>query len=686
MPPPPVAPRLACIFRFLPAVAVSLARNAALGVLVCGLLTVGPRLRAAPLASGEAHVWEMQEITFQSARAYPNAYADVELWIQLEGPGFSRKVHGFWDGGRTFKVRFVATAPGAWHWTSGSNQADDPGLNSGRGELHAVAWQEADLAENPNRRGFVRPSENGHALRYADGTPFFLVGDTWLAASTWRLPWKGIRPAADYVPGPGISFEEAVSYRKQQGFNSVSFISAFPNWAADHHGATFANSDGIFLRNAWEKFGQWAAHGNITTADGATTTAKDMADENGNTPFEVLEERDGMANFDRLNPAYFRSLDRKMKHLSAQGFVPFFETVRRDCCPSWKAYFDFNRSYARYFQYLIARYGSFNLVFSGIHLDWIPQEYSLTADEFNAALTYHLEHYGRPPFGQPVTALIDSSTLKRFGAGDRSPWLQMHTVGNKPRNNAIYASLEEIFRLDPSYPAANLEPYYTGWNHMMNRPGGETPAANSDRDNYFARSMMYGSVLSGGLAGHVHGTAAYDVTSTGEAEGWRPFIWDALLYRSGAQMQHLRRFVLSEGARYQDLQLATDRLVPRRAGGVADNGDEGAQPKAGADGLDGWSFLMLTADDAFGLLYFEHKAEVRQVKGLSPAQVYRWQWFDPRSGEWLPPVELTVDADGLLPIPAIPAGKAASGAARAASASLNEFVPDDWAGKMIRVR
>ena len=44
----------------------------------------------------------------------------------------------------------------------------------------------------------------------------------------------------------------------------------------------------------------------------------------------------------RIDPAYFASLDRKMRHLSEQGFVPFLETIRRDNAPSWKRYFDFN--------------------------------------------------------------------------------------------------------------------------------------------------------------------------------------------------------------------------------------------------------------------------------------------------------------------------------------------------------
>ena len=443
---------------------------------VCGVLAAGSTISAqaavprSTLLRGEAHVWELQEIALRSAASYANPYAEVVVWIDLEGPGFSRRVHGFWDGERTFKVRFVATAPGEWRWRTGSNQPGDAGLNGGRGQLRAVPWTEDERQQNPNRRGFVRAAANGHALAYADGTPFFLLGDTWLAASTWRLPFRGV-PARAEVPGPGLSFEDAVAFRKGQGFNSVSLISAFPNWDADEHGATFANADGVFLRNAWEKFGHWAPNAAVTTEDGATTTAKDMADELGNRPFVVLADRDGLADFDRLNPAYFRSLDRKLRHLSEQGFVPLLETVRRDSCPSWKAYFDFDVSYSRYVQYLIARYGAFNLLFSGIHLDWIPKEYSLTAEEFNKALSHHWRTYGPLPFGQPYTTLIDSSTYKRFGHGDKAPWLTMHTVGNKPRNNAIYASIEELFRLDPPYPAANLEPYYAGLEPRDQPPG-----------------------------------------------------------------------------------------------------------------------------------------------------------------------------------------------------------------------
>ena len=598
----------------------------------------------ARLQSGEVHVWETQEITLESARDYANPYADVTVWIELTGPGFSRKVYGFWDGGRTFKVRFVATAPGDWRWKVTATPADDAGLNGGAGTLKAVAWSDADLAENPNRRGFVRASPNGHALSYADGTPFFLTGDTWLAASTWRLPFRGVAAAPDYVPGPGISFEEAVAWRKRQGFNSISFISAFPNWAADQHGATYANKDGVFLRNAWEKFGTWAPNAKISTADGATTTGKDMHDEQGHRPFEVFPDREGLANFDRIVPAYFASLDRKMRHLSEQGFVPFLETIRRDNAPSWKRYFDFDESYSRYVNYLVARYGAYNLVFSGIHLDWIPKDFSLTADEFNEALTYHHRKYGGLPFGQPFTTLIDRSTYLAFGHGDKAPWLTMHTVGNNPRNHAIYASIEQLFHLEPAMPAANLEPYYTGWNHAINRPGGETPDENSPRDNYFARAMMYGSVLSGGLAGHVHGTGAYDVTTTGEPAGWRPYIWTALTYESGAQMQHLRKFILSEGPLYQSLEPVPRDLQPR---GI---------PDALADGLDGWSFLARLKTREFALAYFENGAPRPKLAGFGPGLRYQWTWFDPENGKWSRSLTVRADGQGTIDAPPFPTG------------------------------
>ncbi len=585
--------------------------------------------------SSDIHVWEMKEIVLSAERQYKNYYTDVTCWIDLKGPNFSKRIYGFWDGGNRFLVRMVTTEPGKWQWTSGSNQPDDKGLNNKSGEFNAVNWTQEEKLQNPNRRGFVRPTPNGHALQYADGTPFFMVGDTWLAAATWRLPFRGVAPAKNYIPSPGIGFEDAVAYRKAQGYNSVSMIACFPNWESDCHPATYADSSGIYLRNAWEKFDYPVGNGQVT--------AKDMRDEYGNRPFKMSAKHEGVADFDNIVPEYFQSLDKKMQYLSEQGFVPLIETVRRDSCPAWKAYYDFNESFSRYVQYLVSRYGAYNIIFSGIHLDWIPKEYSLTADEFNEALTYHLKKYGPLPFGQPHTTLINNSTYKQFAHDQNCPWLTMHSVGNKPRDHSVSAAIETLFNLVPPYPAINFEPYYTGWNHEINMPNGERPLADSPRDNYFSRAQMYGSVLSGGLSGHVHGTAAYDITTTGEPAGARPHFWDALKFESGLYMQHLSAFILSEGDRYQQLQPCSQDIHPQKA------------PNSPDRGLDGWSFMMRTADKDLALLYFENKAVLPTLSGFQPDTSYLLQWFNPGNGKWQESIVIKADEKGILTLPGFPA-------------------------------
>ncbi|OGU47745.1 MAG: hypothetical protein A2000_15980 [Ignavibacteria bacterium GWB2_36_8] len=605
------------------------------------------------------HVWEMMEIKLTAEKAYNNYYMDVTCWLDLKGPGFSKRIYGFWNGGNDFIVRIVASKPGKWEWESNSNHPEDEGLNYKSGSLMAIEWTEKEKIENPNRRGFLRPTSNGHALQYADGTPFFMIGDTWLAGSTWRLPFRNAETSDNYIPGPGIGFEDAVMFRKKQGFNSVSMISCFPNWESDIYPGTYADSNNIYLRNAWEKFGYDVrdTKGIDTSGYWGSFTAKNMRDEYGNLPFEMSKNHKGVSDFTRINPEYFKSLDKKMEFLSDKGFVSLLETVRRDVGPSWKTYFNFKETFSRFVQYLVSRYGADNIIFSGIHLDWIPKDFSLTAEEFNEALTYHLEKYGPMPFGQPVTTLISSSTYTVFGHNKDCPWLTMHSVGNKPRDHRISDSLEVIFRLTLPYSAINFEPYYTGWNHEINKPNGERPPANSERDNYFSRAQMYGSVLSGGLSGHVHGTAAYDITTTGEPEGSRPHVWDAFMYESADYMKHLETFVLSEGEKYQYLLLAREDVIPDKA------------PGSPPEGLDGWAYMMRTSEKDFALLYFENQSVVPVIKNFIPGKEYYFQWFDTITGKWDKKNKIKAGSEGTLIIPSFPdEGKVSS---------------RDWAAKII---
>ena len=85
---------------------------------LCGFLIFshfGPMVCAAPV-----HPWQTVEITLHAANAYTDPYAGARVWVDLAGPGFSQRCYGFWDGGNTFRVRVMATTPGAWTWRSGS--------------------------------------------------------------------------------------------------------------------------------------------------------------------------------------------------------------------------------------------------------------------------------------------------------------------------------------------------------------------------------------------------------------------------------------------------------------------------------------------------------------------------------------------------------------------------------------
>src|SRR5690349_16627745 len=90
----------------------------------------------------DVHVWQKVELTFRSEHSFKNPYTDVRTWVDLRGPGFEKRVYGFWDGGNTFRVRVLATAPGQWTWKSGSDP-QTTGLSGKTGSFVARDWTQA---------------------------------------------------------------------------------------------------------------------------------------------------------------------------------------------------------------------------------------------------------------------------------------------------------------------------------------------------------------------------------------------------------------------------------------------------------------------------------------------------------------------------------------------------------------
>jgi len=555
------------------------------------------------LSSSTIHVWDKQELTFTSTRSWSNPYTDVTVWVDLTGPDFRKRLYGFWDGGRTFRIRLLAPAPGEWTWKSGSDPVD-AGLSGQRGEFRAVPWSEDEKQKNPLRRGFLRATANQHALEQADGTPFFVIGDTWYSAATNRFRWYD--DDRERPLGPEAGFKDYLRYRKTQGYNAVAIIAAFPAWATDGFPVDLfmSNPERTCVRSAWTEYG--------------TKSAKNMENEGGRAflfPGKVPGFEKVFPDLDRLNPEYFRYMDRKIDYLNEQGFIPFIEVARRDTGQCWKKYYSWPQSYARYIQYVWSRYQADNCVFSPIHFD-IDRD-TIPASDYNDAVQLVMTKFGAPPYGTLLSANSNPSTLVNFG---EDSWVTLHQMGNE-REHDWYWYLTEIFRSVHPKPALNGEPYYAGYKDEFGLGNGGYKygaEGGSDRDNQFVRSAMYGSFLSGGLAGHIYGAEGIWGADTEPASPVK--MWDAFQWRSGAEMQHLRTFAFSIGRRFQDLVPGADLVSPNKTHETL--------------GYEGWAYCARTPDKEIFLAYFEKSCPRSHIRSARPLSAYRAQWFDPRAGTW----------------------------------------------------
>jgi len=576
-------------------------------------------------AAQPIHVWETQELAFTAKNSYKNAYTDVTVWVDLSGPNFKKRVYGFWDGGDTFHVRLVATQPGAWSWRSGSNP-NDPGITGKSGSFTAIDWTEKEKNENPLRHGFLRASDNDHALNHADGTPFFAIGDTWYSLGSNRFKWYD--DDKERPIGPGAGFKDYVRYRKEQGYNWVNMIAAFPNWKTDDSSWHLVMHDSAktTVRSAWLEFG--------------TGSAKNM-DNEGGRPFIFPGKVPGYENYfpdmNRINPEYFKYIDRKIAYLNANGFIPFIEVSRRDAGLLWYKYYGWPDSYSRFIEYIFARYQAYNTVLSPIHLDIIDE--TVSPDDYTAAIRFMQEKYGPPPFGNLLSANANPSTLENWG---EDSWVTLNQIGNMREHNN-YWYLTEIYNLKKPTPALNGEPYYSGYkddrgpgsvNYTLGADGG------TERDNAFVRSGMYGSFLSGGLAGHVYGAEGIwgaDIELTAPIH-----MWDAFQWRSGAEMQYLRTFAFSIGRRYQELVPLADLVSPNKSHDVLS--------------YEGWAYCARTPDKNIFLAYFENGCPQSEIRGAKLNSVYSAQWFNPRNGTWMAAGngKLMSSAIGIIELPKFP--------------------------------
>lgn len=150
----------------------------------------------------EAATWTRWNHVLTSSRTYDNPYADVIVSVTYNGPeGLTLRSYGFWDGGDTFRIRASFPQPGRWQWRTTCSDAGNAGLHDRSGVVEVTPYK------GPHelyQHGFLRVSNNGRYLTYADGTPFFWLGDTAWAASA-RASGKDWKRYVDDRAAKGFS-------------------------------------------------------------------------------------------------------------------------------------------------------------------------------------------------------------------------------------------------------------------------------------------------------------------------------------------------------------------------------------------------------------------------------------------------------------------------------------------------
>ncbi len=172
--------------------------------------------------------WIAVDISFNANKDVNNITStELDVTFKNRSTGTTLKMPGFWDGGKAWKVRFAPTECGIWDYETVTT-GEDIGISGIKGTLAANAYK-GDLAIY--KHGFVKTQENTKYFVYADGTPFFYLGDT-----HWAM---ALEEFSDN------HFKYIVDRRAAQGFTV---------YQSEPIGAKFSVDDGRIMANDVKAF------------------------------------------------------------------------------------------------------------------------------------------------------------------------------------------------------------------------------------------------------------------------------------------------------------------------------------------------------------------------------------------------------------------------------------------------
>jgi hypothetical protein len=329
------------------------------------------------------HFWECFELTLQADKEYENPFKEVQLSAEFKDPaGVSIVVPGFWDGDKTWKIRFSPTREGEWSYNTYCSAVEDRGLNGKSGTILVSPWSQADLSNNPLRKGFIRVHSSGRYFEHADGTPFY-----WMGEASWALHTKRAG-----VNGP---FLEYLEDRKKKKFTVIVMTVGHPasTEQEEETSSYYFGGAEVYLNE-------------------------------GGAPYSGK-------GYERINPLYFKYLDQKIQMINEAGIVPALTGMWGQEFPVMGVAIT-----QEYWRYIVARYAAYNVFWV------IAAEYYYYPD-LEAWRAVGREIKRVDPYGHPITLHSDAPLSSGRHFQDHDEWFDfsMIQVGHRYTFRSFIASI-----------------------------------------------------------------------------------------------------------------------------------------------------------------------------------------------------------------------------------------------------
>jgi hypothetical protein len=437
-------------------------------------------------------LWGRWEQTFIATNS---AMPQTELYVDLTSPSDKvMRISGFWDGGLTWRARFMPIETGQWQYRTTSI----PAINGLDGKTGIFVTQKEPGNNRFRQHGPIQVSPNGRFFIHTDGTPFFWIGDT---------VWYGAILSAK------SDWETYLMDRENKGFNVVHFNAVAPRngVAADENGeVSFEGADRYVKPNR------------ISRIVSKGLTLAGLAHDKPIT----------------INPRFYQRLDQRVDAINAHGLLAAI-VLTWGYRPEDSGNYLPEGEVVRLVQYLVARYCANQVV-------WI-----LTGDnDYEGVNGERWKRIGRAAFGQRPHAPVTTHPM-----GMRWPWENFRD--EKWLDFIIYQSghgddadtLRWIhsgpprrhWQNPPPRPFINIEPPYEGHLGYQSR---------KPLTDYTTRRAIYWSLLNAPTAGVTYGAHGVwswhtdvghpptDHPRTGIAKTWR----EALAFPGSTQMHYLEKF------------------------------------------------------------------------------------------------------------------------------------------------